>query len=167
MFAISSPLRWTTASFLQIIDWQLSEIFFNVDTSRVEWEWLSWTECPSESKVQYWRGFQSPVRQEIFLPESTSVQTFLRLHQYLCARQNSQTLAAIPLCGHTKILHTLVAMGSAALAAAVPYPCKVTRNSRKGQWNSKKIHFKRIDTNPKRITLLHTYFPFHWNGYLL
>ena len=35
--------------------------------------------------------------------------------------------------GHMKILYTLVAMGSAALAAAVFYPGKATRTSRKGQ----------------------------------
>ena len=33
----------------------------------------------------------------------------------------------IPLFGHTKILHVLLGMGSAALAAAVPYPGKATR----------------------------------------
>ena len=32
-----------------------------------------------------------------------------------------------PLFGHTKILHTLVGMGSAAFAAAVPYPGKATQ----------------------------------------
>ena len=32
-----------------------------------------------------------------------------------------RTLAAIPLFGHTEILHTPIGMGSAALAAAVPY----------------------------------------------
>ena len=32
------------------------------------------------------------------------------------------TVSYIPLFGHTKILHTLVGMGSAALAATVPYP---------------------------------------------
>ena len=40
---------------------------------------------------------------------------------------------ATPLFGHRKILHTLVGTGSAALAAAVPYPGKVTRISSKGQ----------------------------------
>ena len=35
--------------------------------------------------------------------------------------------------GHTKILHTLIGMGSAALAAAVPRPGKATRISRKRQ----------------------------------
>ena len=40
--------------------------------------------------------------------------------------KKSQTLAAIPLFGHMKILHTLIGMGSAALAAVVPYPSKVT-----------------------------------------
>ena len=51
---------------------------------------------------------------------STSVLTF-----------KSQTLAAIPLFWHTKILHVLTAMGSAALEAVVPYPGKATRISRK------------------------------------
>ena len=36
----------------------------------------------------------------------------------ICAHQKSQTLAAMPLLD-TKILHTLVGMGSAALSAAV------------------------------------------------
>ena len=36
-----------------------------------------------------------------------------------------------PLFGYTKTLHTLIAMGSAALAAALLYPRKVTRISRK------------------------------------
>ena len=34
--------------------------------------------------------------------------------------KKQKTLAAIPLFGHTKIQHTLIGMGSAALAAAVP-----------------------------------------------
>ena len=34
--------------------------------------------------------------------------------------------------GQTKLLRTLIGMGSAALAAAVPYPGKVTQISRKG-----------------------------------
>ena len=38
-----------------------------------------------------------------------------------------QALAAIPLLGHTKILQTLIGMGSAALVAAVPNPGKATR----------------------------------------
>ena len=36
-------------------------------------------------------------------------------------------LAAIPLSGHTEILDTLTGTGSAALAAAVPYPDRATR----------------------------------------
>ena len=48
------------------------------------------------------------------------------MHQHLCAHQKSQTLAATPVSGHTKVLHTLIGMGSAALAAAVPYPGKAT-----------------------------------------
>ena len=35
---------------------------------------------------------------------------------------NPKQLAAIPLFGHTKILHTLVSVGSTALVAAVVLP---------------------------------------------
>ena len=42
-----------------------------------------------------------------------------RMHRHLCTRYKSQTLATVPLFEHTKILHALVKMGSAALAAAV------------------------------------------------
>ena len=42
-----------------------------------------------------------------------------------------------PLLGHLKILHTLIGTGSAAFAAAVPYPAKVTQIPHKGQWNHK------------------------------
>ena len=76
------------------------------------------------------------MHQVIFLPESTSgadssygvhtAPVCNHMHQDLCARYKSQTLAAIPLFGHTKILHTLIGMGRAALATAVPYPSKVT-----------------------------------------
>ena len=38
---------------------------------------------------------------------------------------------SLPLFGHTKILQTLIGMGSAALAAALPYLGKATRISRK------------------------------------
>ena len=123
-----------------------------------------------KSQAQYRRGFESPVRQRISLPESTSsadslsavsvrppvcslsvrcpygprvqtlsvrcpygprVQTLSVRCPYgprvqshastsVCTYK-SQTLSAIPLFGHTKILHTLIGMGSAALAAAELY----------------------------------------------
>ena len=38
-----------------------------------------------------------------------------RTHQHLCTRKKSQTLAAKPLFGHTKTLHTLVEMGTELL----------------------------------------------------
>ena len=47
----------------------------------------------------------------------------------VCVRE----CAAIPVFGHTKILHTLIGMGSATLAGAVPYPSNVTRNFCKEQ----------------------------------
>ena len=41
---------------------------------------------------------------------------------YLCVRKKFQALAAIPFSGHTNMLHTLLGMGTAALAAAVGLP---------------------------------------------
>ena len=46
--------------------------------------------------------------------------------------ESSVLQGIFPLCGHAKTLHTLTGMGSAALGAAVLYPGKVTRISRKG-----------------------------------
>ena len=43
------------------------------------------------------------------------------------------TMAATQLFGHTVTLHTLTGMGSAALAAAVPYAGKAIQISRMGQ----------------------------------
>ena len=67
--------------------------------------------------------------ERIFLPESTSgAESFTMSVQTPCAVacinicthvKDSKTLAAIPLFGRTKMLHTLVGMGSAALAAAL------------------------------------------------
>ena len=62
------------------------------------------------------------------------MQTLLRClySPKVCANvKKTQTLAAIALFVHTKVLHALMGMGSAALAAAVLH--KATRISRKGQ----------------------------------
>ena len=49
-----------------------------------------------------------------------------------------------------KGLHTLVGMGWAAFAAAVPYPGKATRISHKGQWSTKTNPlWSKIWSNPK------------------
>ena len=71
------------------------------------------------------------MRQDIFLPVSTTsgadsptvfVQPGVQSHASTSVRTlKIPMLAAVPLFGHTKILHTLLGMGSAALAAAVPY----------------------------------------------
>ena len=74
---------------------------------------------------------------------STSVRTL----------QIPNTLAAIPLSGHRKILHTLIGMGSAALAAAVPYPGKVNRISRKGQGSLKKKKKKMYQAHVKTVCI--------------
>ena len=74
------------------------------------------------------------MRQGIFLPESSSSAHSLTVSEQprcantginICAHvKKSPTLTAAPLFGHTEILHTLVGMGSAVLAAAVLYPGK-------------------------------------------
>ena len=48
--------------------------------------------------------------------------------------------------GHTKILHTLIGMDSAALAAAVPYSVKTTRISRKQQRSTQKTRRRKGGT---------------------
>ena len=50
----------------------------------------------------------------------------------ICAHLKNPTLAAIPVFGHMKTLHTLTGMGSAALVAAVPCPGKVTQTFHRG-----------------------------------
>ena len=102
---------------------------------------------PTEKPGTILTRVRAPVWQGIFLPESpssadsltVSVQTRISICLYIniCAHVNNpKSLAAIPLIGHTKTLHTLIGMGSAALAASVPYPGKQVRRhffSRKGQ----------------------------------
>ena len=63
-------------------------------------------------------------------PDNTRVQSHAStsVRTLTIPNTGSRTIA-----GHTKILHTLTEMGSAALAAAVSYPGKATRISRKGQ----------------------------------
>ena len=99
-----------------------------------------------KSQAQYWRGFESPVRLGIFLPESASSADSLTV-----SVQPACVVACINICVHvknlkhgqpyhcldTQIMHTLIGMGSAALAAAVPYPGKATRISCKGQRSTK------------------------------
>ena len=75
---------------------------------------------------------QVPRMARDFSPSQLPVQTILWcLYSPLCASasahvKNPKQLAAIPLFGHTKILHQLVGMGSTAPAAAVPYPGMAT-----------------------------------------
>ena len=96
------------------------------------------------------------MRQGIFLLESTSTADSLTVSVQLpcaiacsniCARvkkeKKNQTLAAVPLFIQMKLLHTLIGMGSAALAAAVSDLGKATHISLKGQRNT----IKRIKKN--------------------
>jgi len=67
------------------------------------------------------------------------------MHQHMCARYKSQTLAATPSFGHTKILHTLIGMGSAALArlclTQVRRP-EIPVRERERERNALVFHFK-------------------------
>ena len=70
-------------------------------------------------------GFDSPLRQGIFLPESTfSADSLTVSVQPPCAIVCIEicTLEAIPLFGQTKTMHTLVGMAGAVLVAAVVLP---------------------------------------------
>ena len=62
------------------------------------------------------------------------------------------TRAGIPLFGHTKILHTLIGMGSTALAAAVSHQGKATRIFRKGPGSIKKKKKKKKQKHTKQAT---------------
>ena len=85
--------------------------------------------------VRRWASMRTDVgssRLRLYCPPRNS-ETHCRLStlpvQRLCA------IAYINICAHVKhpILHTLIGMGSAALAAAVAYPGIVTQISCKGQ----------------------------------
>ena len=96
-----------------------------------------WAERPTKIQSQYRRGFESPVRQGCFPPR---VDFQWRLSFGVCT--SLCTTACINICTHVKNpkrwqpyivwTHTHIAMGSAALGAAVPYPGKVTWIYRRG-----------------------------------
>ena len=93
-------------------------------------------------------GLSSQDSKEFFSQSTSSADSYLTVSvQPVCE------IACISICVHIKnpkhwqphhcldtqkILHTLIGMGSAAFAAAVPYPGKVTRISHEGQWSAKK-----------------------------
>ena len=83
-----------------------------------------------EDKHNTDKVFNSPLRQGFFSHSQLSVQTLLwclyspcvQLHQHLCTDQNSQSSTSIPLTGHTKILHTLIGLGSVVPRVSVAMP---------------------------------------------
>ena len=75
-------------------------------------------------------GLSAHCGKGFFSQSQLSVQTLLQCPDGPCVQSHApasmhmlklQTLAAMPLFGNTKILHTLTGMGSAALVAAEPY----------------------------------------------
>ena len=86
---------------------------------------------------------------------STSHMLCNRTHQHLCAQEISLKLAAIPVFGHTKILHTLTGRVSAALVAAAFYPGKATQIPCKLQWSTMK--YTHTHTHTLSLSLSHTH----------
>ena len=81
----------------------------------------------------------------------------------------SQTLAAIPLFVHTEILHTLVGMGSAARAAAVPYPGKAPESPSRAHTHAHVIIHAthaptHAHTNPHTLPQIHTIYTHIYPG---
>ena len=60
-----------------------------------------------------------PVQTLLRYPYSSRVQSHASIS--VCTLEIPNTDSHIPLFGHRKVLHTLIGMGSASLAAAVPY----------------------------------------------
>ena len=86
-----------------------------------------WDQVPSAA-----RDFSPRVNSQCRLSYRVCTAPCVQMHVPPSARTlKIQTLAATPSCGHTKTLHTQIGMGSAALAAAFPYPGKVIRISLK------------------------------------
>ena len=107
-------------------------------------------DCRLESQVQYWCRFKPPVQQGIFLPESAFSADAVHTAPHVQAHASTSVpTLKIPNTGNytngcMEIQHTLIGMDSTALAAAVPYPVKVTQISCKRQWSTNKIKNKLI-----------------------
>ena len=124
-----------------------------------EQEIAQWVELPAEKPgAILTRVRVLGVARDFLLPESASCADSLTvLVQSPCDAvtpinicthvKKAPNLATIPLFQHAKILNTLVGMGSAAPAAAVPYPDKATRISRKELWSTKNVFKVRFLSN--------------------
>ena len=102
-------------------------------------DWKARSNTDAGSSPRCGKGFfsrsQLPVQTLLRCPYSPRVQSHASTAVHTL---KSQTLAVVPMFEHTKILYTLIGVGSAALiAAAMPNPGKSTRNSCKGQWSTK------------------------------
>ena len=82
-----------------------------------------------------------------FLKCRLSVQTLLQCsynpHEQSHASTSVHTLK-MPNTGHRKRLHSLIEMGSIALAAAAPYPSKASQISCTGQWSTNELDAVRV-----------------------
>ena len=95
---------------------------------------VNWGEDSSVGRAPDWKARHntdarsSPQCSKGFFSQSQlSLKTLLRCPYSPCVQLHASCYTAIPLFGHKNIPHTPTGMGSPALAAAVPYPCKVTQ----------------------------------------
>ena len=134
---------------------------------------LSWHSVRLKSQTQYWRGLSPWCGKWFFSQNQLSVQTLLRCPYSLRVQLNVSVAVCtlkIPNTGShttvwtTKMLHTLIRMGSAAFAAAVSYHVRETRISRKRQWSLKKEKKK---VKKKKKERKRKVGPFPWSDSIL
>ena len=88
---------------------------------------LTWVRVPGVANKKKFLLGQLSVQTLLRCPYSPRVQSHASTP--VCTLKIPPKLAAIPLFGHTSILHSLIGMGRAVLVPAnvVPYPGKATR----------------------------------------
>ena len=96
-------------------------------------------ERPTENPASTYMGSSPQCGMAFFSQSQLPVQTLVSMQLPVCSDMHwnicapNKTLAAIPMFGYMKMLHTQIGMGSTALMAPVPYPGMVTQTSCMGQ----------------------------------
>ena len=88
--------------------------------------------CATDTSLTPWcgKGFLAHSHDSEHSVQTLSLSTLFvkmtpspyQVNQHPCTHSTSQAMAAMPFFEHTKIVHTLVRIGSAALAASVAWP---------------------------------------------
>ena len=111
------------------------------------WHAANWVKLPSVTK-----HFPPRVNFQCRLSHSVSAaHMYNYMHQNLCVHQIFWALAATPLFGHMKILHTLVWIDRTAAAAVVVFPRHGNLNFPQGIWSIQQKNNKK-----KELCIGHT-----------